>query len=177
VFQVDAGANVTISGLDILGGDAVASYYTGNSGFPTPAAYDGSGGGILNIGTLTLSGCTVEDNDTNPYSGYGVGTHGLIGGGICNFGTMTLSSSTVTSNSSSSLGGGIYNDGTMTLNGSSVTGNAATSGGGIFNDTQGELTILSSVVRHNTAQDGADICSLGSMTISKDSKVGKISYK
>jgi hypothetical protein len=28
-----------------------------------------------------------------------------------------------------------------------------------------------------TAQDGADIYSLGSLTISKDSKVGKVSHK
>ena len=51
-------------------------------------------------------------------------------------------------------------------------------GGGIFNDTQGHLTILSSVVSSNTASDGADICNLGSMTISKDSKIGsKISKR
>jgi hypothetical protein len=177
VFQVNAGANVTISGLEIAGGDAVASYYTGPSGFPTPAAYDGGGGGILNLGTLTLSGCNVVDNDTNLSSGYGVGVHGLTGGGISNYGTMTLSGSTVTANSSYSWGGGIYNDGTMTLSGSTLNYNSAAVGGGILNDTQGELTILSSVVRNNTAHDGADICSLGSMTISKDSKVGKISNK
>ena len=252
VFQVDAGANVTISGLKIGGGDGVASYYTGNAGWPTSASYDGCGGGILNLGTLALSGCTVAANDTNPHAGYGGGVHGFIGGGIGNFGTMTLSGSTVTGNSApawgggiyndgtmtlggstvtyntaytgggifndpqghltalssvvqnntaaygagidnvgwmqisgntvtgnsaSSCGGGIYNDGTMTLSGSTVTGNSARSGGGIFNDTEGELTILSSVVQGNTAQDGADICSLGSLTISTDSKVGKISHK
>jgi hypothetical protein len=37
VFQVDAGANVTISGLTIEDGDAHAyEYYTGNTGFEPP---------------------------------------------------------------------------------------------------------------------------------------------
>ena len=77
-----------------------------------------------------------------------------------------------------SRGGGIYNDGTMTLSGSTVTGNTASAGGAIFNDTQGNLTILSSVVQNNTASDGADICSLGSITISKDSSIGsKVSHR
>jgi hypothetical protein len=61
-----------------------------------------------------------------------------------------------------------------------VTGNSASTGsaydlskgGGIFNDTQGHVTILSSVVKNNTASDGPDICNLGSMTISKDSSIG-----
>src|SRR5262249_48720801 len=132
VFQVDAGANVTISGLDIEGGDGVASYYTGPSENPTPAAYDGSGGGILNLGPLTLSGCTVDGNYTSRYSGYGEGVHGLVGGGISNYGTMSLSGSTVIANSSYVWGGGIYNDGTMTISGSSVTANSAAVGGGIF---------------------------------------------
>jgi hypothetical protein len=177
VFQVDVGANVAISGLGIAGGDGVASYYGGPSGYPTPAAYDGSGGGILNLGTLTLSGCTVDNDHTNLYSGYGVGDHSLSGGGISNFGTLTLSGCTVTANSSYSWGGGIYNDGMMTLSGSAVSYNSAAVGGAIFNDKQGTLTILSSVVKSNTAQDGADVFSIGSLTISKDSKVGKISHK
>ncbi len=176
VFQVDAGANVTISGLTIGGGDGVASHYGGPSGFPTPAYYDGCGGGILNLGKLTLSGCTVVGNDSSLSRGTAVGGIGWRGGGICNFGTLSLGGSTVTGNSASSWGGGIYNDGTMTISGSTVTGNSASAGGGIFNDTQGNLTILSSVVQDNAAQDGADICSLGLLTISKDSKVGKISH-
>jgi hypothetical protein len=65
-----------------------------------------------------------------------------------------------------------------------VTGNSAglagtnySKGGGIFNDTKGNLTILSSVVSNNTASDGADICDLSSIKISKDSQVGKVSHK
>jgi hypothetical protein len=201
VFRVDAGANVTISGLTIEGG-------TG--------AFDGyGGGGILNLGTLTLSGSTVTGNNTDNtgWQGGGIYNAGTMtlscstvtdntasfytsgyGGGIYNAGTMTLRGSTVTDNTASwayalgysgySYGGGIYNNGTMTLSGSTVTGNSAglagayfSKGGGIFNGQQGSLTILSSVVLNNTASDGADICSLGSIKISKDGQVGKVSHK
>jgi hypothetical protein len=214
VFQVDAGANVTISGLTIEGGNGL-SYYSNNNNV-TPVPYDGGGGGILNLGTMTLSGCTVTRNNITVLYGtgdgvlfpsgggiYNLGTMTLSGctvsdnipdliqrsffqgGGIYNLGTMTLSGCTVSDNSTyqpgtiTGQGGGIYNDGTMTLSGCTVTGNTAYAGGGIFNDTQGHLTILSCVVQNNAARDGngRDICDLGSMTISKDSKVSNISHK
>jgi hypothetical protein len=165
VFQVDAGASVTISGLKIADGNGkVYSYgYGGNA-----EQNDGEGGAILNLGMLALSGCTVISNNSS-----------WRGGGIYNAGTMTLGGCTLTGNTAYSWGGGIYNAGTMTLSGSTVSGNSAGLGGGIVNDTPGTLTILSSVVKSNTAtaQDGADIYSLGSLTISKDSKVGKVSHK
>jgi hypothetical protein len=185
VFRVDAGANVTISGLAIEGGDGDALLYNLPSGGNPPDYYDGHGGGILNLGTLTLSACSVIGNDTGTVSGSLDGHGPFTGGGIENLGTMTLSGCTVTGNGDRSAptaytqyGGGIYNDGTMTLSGCKVTNNSASlGGGGIFNDTQGHLTILSSVVKNNTATDGNDICDLGWMQISKDSKVGQVSYK
>jgi hypothetical protein len=174
VFQVDAGATVTISGLTIEGGHATTVYSTNSAN--TPVFYDGCGGGILDLGTLSLYDCNVIANHTIPTAGTGTGGIGWKGGGIGNLGRMTVSGCIVTGNSSYSWAGGIYNDGTMTLSGSTVSGNTAASGGGLFNDAPGKLTILSSVVQTNSAQDGADICSLGSLTISKDSRVGKISH-
>jgi hypothetical protein len=161
VFKVDAGTTVTISGLTIEGGGGVA-YYSSFNGPTTgsyPDYYDGYGGGILNLGTLTLSDCTVTNNDI---------PNGAAVGGA--FGAYHE-------------GAGIFNEGTMTLSICNVTGNFAystnglpTKGGGIFNDTQGNLTILSSVVINNTATDGADICDLGTMKV-KDSTIGKVSHK
>jgi hypothetical protein len=204
VFEVDAGANVTISGLTVEDGygekynNQVSGVFTTG---PLIDGDDGHGGSILNLGTLTLSGCNVTNNSAlgGIAEGGGIYNDGTLtltgcnvtnnsvrsanpiawGGGIYNDGRLTLSSCNVTGNSASaasaydlSRGGGIYNDGTMTLSGSAVTGNSATSGGGIFNDTQGHLTILSSVVKNNTASDGPDICNLGSITISEDSTIG-----
>jgi hypothetical protein len=81
-------------------------------------------------------------------------------------------------------GGGIFSFGTLTVSGCAVTGNFAGylngdhgRGGGIFNDAQGHLTILSSVVRNNTASDGGDICDLGWMQISTDSSIGRVTHK
>jgi hypothetical protein len=162
VFQVDV-ATVTISGLTIDGGNAS---YDGN--------YPGTGGAILNRGTLSLSGCTVTGNNAATTQ------EPSKGGGIANLyrATMTLSGCTITGNVSGypglgfGEGGGIYNDGTMTLSGCAVTNNTCiVEGGGIYNDTQGHLTILSSVVKKNK---GDDIYSVGWIDISKDSSVGKV---
>jgi hypothetical protein len=176
VFQVDAGVNVTISGLTVEEG-------AGNLGPGSnsePPLYDGDGGGILNLGTLTLSACTVTNNGT-----FGTGGGYGWGGGIYNLGTLTLSGCSVTNNSLGGgygYGGGIYNNGTLTLSDSIVTNNSASQrvgsawGGGIFNDVQGHLTVLSSTVFKNTAWVGADIYNTngGWMQISKDSKVGRL---
>ena len=51
------------------------------------------GGGIYNLGTMTLNNSTVSGNDAEGY--------GPSDGGITNAGTMTLSKSTVSDNSSS----------------------------------------------------------------------------
>jgi hypothetical protein len=54
VFEVEAGINVTLNGgLTITDGDGVA--VAGSS-----TQFDGQGGGILNLGTLTVSGCTLS---------------------------------------------------------------------------------------------------------------------
>jgi hypothetical protein len=183
VLRVDTGANVTIGGLTIEGGDGDAFLDNLPGGGNPPDYYDGRGG-VINLGTMTLSACTVTGNDTGTVSGGAndAGPGFSSGGGIENLGTMTLSGCTVTGNYNrfepTYYGDGIYNNGTMTLSGCNVTNNsAAGGGGGIFNDTQGHLTILSSVVKNNTAKDGNDICDLGWMQISKDSKVGQVSYK
>jgi hypothetical protein len=65
-------------------------------------------------------------------------------------GTVTISGLTVTNGTSPGTGGGIANYGAMlTINSSTVSGNTAEEGGGIIND--GTLTINSSTVSDNTA--------------------------
>jgi hypothetical protein len=142
VFEVAAGVKVTLSGLTIEDGDGMAE--NGGTNFPP---YFDDGGGILNAGTLTLSNCTVSGNSA------------VEGGGIFNElgGTLTVAGSIVTHNlasgdgSAGAWGGaGIFNDGASTLTGSIVTQNSTPGkGGGIFNDSSGVLTILSSTVKSN----------------------------
>ncbi|MBE7494575.1 MAG: hypothetical protein HS117_06495 [Verrucomicrobiaceae bacterium] len=81
------------------------------------------GGGIANLGTLTLTHSTLSGN---------AATNG--GGGIANAGTLTLTHSTLSGNAAS-IGGGIYNeDANVTLGNSIVAGNTAPNGGDIYNN-------------------------------------------
>jgi hypothetical protein len=143
VFAVEQNANVALSGLTITGGDGKV---LGGEFSP----YDNEGGGILNLGTLTVSGCTVSGNYCN--AGFD-----CYGGGIYNAGTLTVSSSTLSGNSFTTIdvvagppfptieGGGIYNVGTLTVSKTTLSGNSAQYGGGIYNaGTAGALTVLDS---------------------------------
>lgn len=103
------------------------------------------GGGILNLGTLTLNDTTMSDNTAGE------------AGGIWNSGVLELNNSDVLGNTTlgnserDGLGGGIVNQGTLMLNGSTVNANtAAAGGGGIFNGEDAVLNLLeSSEVKSN----------------------------
>jgi plastocyanin len=126
IFHVLAGANVSINGVTIQGGNA------GTAG----------GGGILNQGTLALDASAVS------------GSAAAGGGGILNQGTLSLNRSTVSGNTASGAnGGGILNQGTLTLTNSTISGNTASSGGGIANS--GAATLSSVTIAANTASPGS----------------------
>jgi hypothetical protein len=83
---------------------------------------NGSAGGIVNNGTLTVSGCTLSGNSA------------FAGGGIDNERTLTVTDCTVSGNSAF-FGGGISNDnGSLAVRDSVLTGNTAQLGGGIANE-------------------------------------------
>jgi hypothetical protein len=176
VFAVEKKTNVTLSGLTITGGDGLAArgdiYHFGPN--------DDEGGGILNLGTLTVSSCTISGNfiiDLSAISN---------GGGIYNAGTLMVSSCTISGNygndlSASSYGGGIYNAGTLTVSNSTVSGNQLSvirdllpflgstvlinDGGGIYN--AGTLTVSNSTISGNLAEtDGGGIYNAGTATVS-----------
>jgi hypothetical protein len=121
VFRVNAGVQVTLSGLTIENGN-------GRTGAYDPALDDGRGGSILNYGTLTVTGCLV--------SGDSVNSNAYYGGGIYNAGTLTVSGSTVTHNIARYAGGGIYNAGTLTVLSSTVIDNTAPDGDDVFTNHQ-----------------------------------------
>ena len=87
-FEIASASKVTISGLSITQGSAVSVV----------------GGGIYNLGTLTLSSSTVSGNTA---SGFGGSILNLVGG------TSASSKSTLTGNKATN--GGIYNLGTSAL--------------------------------------------------------------
>jgi hypothetical protein len=111
----------------------------------TGGATPGEGGGIRNLGTLTVTNTTVYGN-TGDYNG----------GGIESDGTLTLTNSTVSGNRGGS-GGGIYvgHSGILTVTNSTLSGNTTDScGGGI--DVDGAVALVNSTVSGNTSNGCAD---------------------
>src|SRR5262249_22546462 len=155
---------------------------TGNGHVP------GEGGGILNDGTMTVSGSTISGNSADLGGGiYSdgfpttvrncvfTGNSATRGGGIY-FGSanglLEVQGSSFSCNTASDSGGGLYNLGTATLQECSLSKNTAGSaGGGIFNGASGTLTVKDSTALHNVAPLGADLDNLGAMTLD-DSTVG-----
>ncbi len=133
VFNIQSGI-VRLSGMTMTGGN-VSNISTG-------------GGGIFNLGSLTVFACHITGNTDNSSGG---------GGGIFNDGAaLTIINSTLSGNRAtggSNSSGGIYNDGNSQLNvlNSTVSGNRATggnsNGGGIL--AVGDTVISSSTVTDN----------------------------
>jgi Right handed beta helix region len=140
----------------------------------------GNGGGIFNVGTMTLSNSIVSNNYTVGFgggidNGYGAestitdstvsnNTGGQGGGGISNYGGhLTLTSSTLSGNSARD-GGGIHNfDSQLTITNSTLSGNTASNrGGGIYN--YAPLTLTHATLSDNSAPEGGGIYVFSSVT-------------
>ncbi len=186
VFFVNQNANLTINGVTVTKGNG--------TGITIPG-FNGYGGGILNIGTLTLTNSIVSGNTAALAGGGGIYNQGSTmttnstvsgntagyGGGIANNdGTMTLTNSTVSDNTAVyGGGGGINNDGTMTLTNSIVSGNTTGQyGGGINNNFGATTTLTNSTVSGNTAVYGGGIANsfgtlnLTSVTVTQNKSTG-----
>jgi hypothetical protein len=156
VFSIASGANATLQGLVITGGDpGFASDGGGirNDGGTltiTNSSISGnrsffSGGGISNTGTLTVANSTISGNTT------GAGGSASAGGGISNSGTLTVANSTISGNTAAEhRGGGILNTGTLTITNGTISGNTADSDGGGISNT-GTLTVANSTISGNSA--------------------------
>ena len=107
------------------------------------------GGGIVNLGALTLREVVVSGNRAVGATGGEAGPEDSYGGGIYNYeGSLTLRDSEIRDNEAT-FGGGIYSIGTTVVEDSAVVGNRATSGGaGIFN-FEGTLLVHNSRVGEN----------------------------
>jgi Bacterial Ig-like domain (group 3)/Right handed beta helix region len=123
VFYVEyetPSVHASFSGLTITGGNA-------NSG-----GLANEGGGISNLGVLTLNNCTVEGN------------YAHLGGGISSSDQLTLDDCTIAGNTSHGNGGGISSSGALSIVNSTISGNTAEygSGGGILEDYPEEHSLL-----------------------------------
>ncbi|MGA2489245.1 MAG: choice-of-anchor Q domain-containing protein, partial [Anaerolineales bacterium] len=140
VFIIPSGVIVTLDSLKIVDGYNNAA-----------------GGGIFNMGTLTVTDSTVSGN-----------TSGYSGAGIANGGTLTVTNSTITGNQAGVNGGGIYSENhNLTVANSTLEGNSTGMygyGGGIYLRT-GNLTLVNSTLSGNSAEanGGGGIYSSGTL--------------
>jgi hypothetical protein len=160
IFTINAGATGTLDSLVITNGFGWQR-----------------GGGVENLGTLTLRRCTVIGNYSDaPLSSGPGGGGGLYNGGVC-----TIESSTIANNSVGPQvlgGGGIMNEGTLTLNQCTVAGNDGHfgnfGGGGVLAHA-GVMAVNQSTVSGNTAfsfGDGFYVSSGAEVTVSNSIVAG-----
>jgi hypothetical protein len=140
------------------------------------------GGGIRNLGNLTLNRVTVSGNSAENNGG-GIsnapgavmvindstisgneirgGSAPVVGGGINNEGSLTIRNSTISGNTSSNDGGGIANGGTLNLDSVTVTANSAlgaaegAEGAGVLLEGFGTFTVRNTILAGNS---GAEDC-------------------
>jgi len=169
VLDIDSGATVTVASLTIQHGNAGA----------------GDGGGIRNLGTLTLSDALIKSNHAS--RGGGLSNSGgavlqisnssildnsgdLGGGGIRNGtgSTLTVTQSTIAGNRTDIVGGGIVSgpDSTLLVIGSTISGNSADGpggGGGIA--SQAQAIVHNSTITGNTAVDHGGGIAIGAAPV------------
>jgi len=153
IVPIDGLITNQIGTISITDPTAVVTYtnwdITQGTGNPLPYPYNqySVGGGIFNMGTLSLEKCAIHGNTAT------------AGGGIFNMGTLSLEKCAIYSNTATVAGGGIFNTGTVTMDdttSSSITGNTAYGyGGGIFN--AGTVNGNTALIKDNNEAFGGDI--------------------
>ena len=145
VFDVAANTTVTMNDLIVRRGKVTGAE---------------QGGGILNLGHLTINRSTISENQSDD-----------DGGGIYSFdGTLAINSSTIANNTSTAdEGGGVFvSGGTATITNSTISGNDAGSSAGGIMVFGGQLTLQSTTIGNNNGSfaGGLRVSFLGQATVS-----------
>jgi len=171
VLKVNSGLTVTMNTLAIKNGFHSTEEGGGilNLGTLTimNAVISGNvarhGGGILNAGMLNITASEISGNSAS-----GPANQPASGGGIINFGTLTISNSTLSNNNANQygLGGGVANNKILNVVESVFSGNTALQGGGIDNNTaNGNTTISQSTFSGNSAEVGGGITNSANLSV------------
>ena len=148
VLKIEPDRTATVSGVTLRGG------------FVT----NGSGGGLANVGTLTVINSTISGNQAVANGD---------GGGVFNSGNLTLIQSTIARNSATVGAGGLFNWGMLRVVGSTIDDNHADTGGGMFNVAGQSLILVNSTLSQNYAvTDGGGIYNNGEVNIYSTTIVG-----
>ncbi len=175
IFHVAAEGTLSLNGLTIAGGSAPENHFLPDSSHEDISQ---SGGGILNLGALTINNSVITDN-----------TAFLDGGGIETTGTAILSNTTINDNTAGRSGGGINNfppldfgtqptsgQATLTLSDCTVSDNFAGSGsgsgsgpgdgegGGIANSATASVS-NSTIIDNRVTRTGSAISNTGDFTL------------
>ena len=145
IFHVAASGTLTLNELRISLG-----HIQSNTG----------GGGIFNLGTLTVTNSIISENIQSGDGGFG--------GGIFNQGTVDIANSLFVENSGISNGraGAVFNSGIANITNSTFSENSAIfSTGGILNNPTGTMTVTGSTFSGNTSQFGGGIVNDNILTI------------
>ncbi len=142
VLRIDQGVTATISGLSITNASLDLNH---------------NGGAISNLGSLTISDCTLTGNTISGIYDYTTGTanisdctltgnNSFSGAGVFVKGTATITGCTFSGNVGSN-GAGISNAGTTTVTNCTITGNSTGFEGGLYNS--GKLSVYGSTIVGN----------------------------
>jgi len=176
VLDLIGSITVAISGVTITGGTMVqegggvhvngATLVVSNSTIVSNTA--NSGGGIGDVGTVTLVDSTLSDNTAANGGGIACGdvsilrstvsgNHADAGGGLRIFGAGTIDQSTISDNVAM-VAGGVLSNGTLVMTNSTLSGNRSNGVGGglVHNNPTGIATLVNVTVTDNVADDDAD---------------------
>jgi hypothetical protein len=140
ILFVGTGARLRVQGIFIIGGSG------------------GAGGGITNVGNLTLNFVTITGNEA------------LSGGGLFNNGRALIVHSVIKANTVTNGGGGIFNTigGTLTVLETLIAGNHADIvAGGIGTNTGASTSIIQSTIEKNTTAQGGGIANFGTTSLDR----------
>jgi hypothetical protein len=140
-----------------------------------------AGGGILNLGIMTMTDTLVDGNSA--VDGYEPGPFppGGSGGGILNYGQLSIKGTAISNNQALGDGGGLSNGGAVQIVNSTISGNWTQYGGGIANG--GTVELESVTIYQNSAHSlgrssgvGGGIASYNGLTIHNSIIAGNYVY-
>ena len=174
LFFINSGITVTLRNLHITNGKSTLN-----------------GGGVYNLGNLTISHCYITKNNATYYGGgvFNGGTgrvnmtsttvssnYAYDGGAFYDSGgTLLITSCNLNNNIAKRDGGGVYNSGTMTISSSNINYNQALyTGGSLFN--KGNLKVFYSNLNSNTALRAGGIHNINTINIATMTLYGSNVY-
>jgi hypothetical protein len=164
-ISVAAGATVTLDGLTVRGGRVADD-----------------GGGLLNLGNLTIRAGSFRNNSAGGDGG-AIANRGTLfvatssflanaaggdGGSVANApgASATIQQSSLSGNAATGLGGGLWNAGTASVGASLLDSNSAASGGGAYNAAGSTLGLVNSTLHGNRATgQGGGLANFGTASV------------